>query len=195
MKTRDWMDQGTRLVLAAVDGLADADFDTASALPGWTRRHVIAHVHYNAEALRRLVHWAATGEKTPMYVSRERRNAEIEKGSGLPAGELRTMVHDSAEALTRDLDALSAEAWRNEVETAQGRIVPATEIPWMRTREVSVHAVDLAAGVDFGDLPGDLVRALVEDVVARRVDSGEGPALARWLTGRATQAPELGPWL
>lgn len=195
MKTRDWMDQATRLLLAAVDGLADADFDTASALPGWTRRHVIAHVHYNAEALRRLAHWAATGEKTPMYVSRERRNAEIEAGSGLPAGELRTMVHNSAEALARDLDALSAEAWRHDVETAQGRVVPATEIPWMRTREVAVHAVDLAAGVDFGDLPGDLVRTLIEDVIARRVDAGEGPALARWLTGRDAQAPELGPWL
>ncbi|WP_285490865.1 maleylpyruvate isomerase N-terminal domain-containing protein [Amycolatopsis taiwanensis] len=195
MKTRDWMDQGTRLLLATVDGLSDADFDAASALPGWTRRHVVAHVHYNAEALRRLLRWAATGEKTPMYASRKRRNAEIEEGSRLPVSELRTMVRESAEALARDLDALPDEAWRHEVETAQGRMVPATEIPWMRTREVAVHAVDLAAGVDFGDLPGDLLHALVEDVVARRVDAGEGPALARWLTGRAAHAPELGPWL
>jgi maleylpyruvate isomerase len=195
MRTRDWMDHGTRLLLAAVDGLADADFDTASALPGWTRRHLVAHVHYNAEALRRLVRWARTGEKTPMYESQEHRNTEIEAGSRLPVTRLRAMVRESADALARDLDALPDEAWHHAVLTAQGRSVPATEIPWMRSREVAVHVVDLAAGVDFDDLPGDFVRALVEEVVARRVGSGEGPALVRWLTGRAAQAPELGPWL
>ena len=30
-----------------------------------------------------------------------------------------------------------------EVVTAQGRTVPATEIPWLRAREVYVHVVDL----------------------------------------------------
>lgn len=189
------MDQATRLLLATVDRVADTDFDRPSLLPGWTRRHVVAHVHYNAEALRRLVHWARTGEPTPMYESDERRDAEIEEGSRLPVSTVRAMLRDSAEALARDLDDLPEEAWQREVVTRQGQTIPATAIVWLRAREVAVHAVDLAAGVDFTDLPEDFVRALVEEVVARRLDSGEGPALARWLTGRATEAPELNSWL
>ena len=37
--------------------------------PGWSRRHVVAHVGYNARALTRLVEWAKTGIETPMYAS------------------------------------------------------------------------------------------------------------------------------
>jgi uncharacterized protein (TIGR03083 family) len=189
------MDLGTRLLLDTVDGLGDADFDVSTALPGWTRRHVIAHVHYNAEALRRLVSWARTGERCPMYESAEQRAAEIESGARMPAEWLREHVHTSARELSADLDALPEAAWYAEVVTAQGRTVPATEIPWMRTREVAVHAIDLDAGVDFTDLPDTLNAALVTDAVARRFTNGHAPALARWLTGRAAQPPELGPWL
>lgn len=195
MTTRKWMDEGTRLLLAAVDGLADADFDAPSLLPGWTRRHVVAHVHNNAEAFRRLVHWARTGEKTPMYPSRERRDAEIEEVAALPASDLRSMLRGSAEALARDLDELPADAGDRTVQGGQGREMLAREIPWMRTREVAVHLADLAAGAGFEDLPPDLLKALVTDVLASRVDAGNGPALARWLTGRSQQAPDLGPWL
>ncbi|MEI4747784.1 maleylpyruvate isomerase, partial (plasmid) [Rhodococcus erythropolis] len=51
---------------------------------------------------------------------------------------------------------------------AQGRTVPATEIPWMRAREVCVHAVDLGTGVTFADLPADFLVALGNDIVGKR---------------------------
>jgi len=152
-------------------------------------------VHCNAEALRRLVHWARTGERTPMYASGEERDAEIEAGARLDPATLRAQVHASARALATDLDGLSESAWRAEVLTAQGRTVPATEIPWMRTREVAIHAVDLDAGVSFADLPDALNAALAADALDRRLGQGHGPALAGWLTGRTHRAPELGPWL
>ncbi|PXY34157.1 maleylpyruvate isomerase N-terminal domain-containing protein [Prauserella flavalba] len=195
MTTREWLDECTDLLLRTVDGLSDGDFDAPSALPGWTRRHLVAHVHYNAEALRRLVGWANTGIENRMYASTEQRNAEIEEGSRLPVATLRELVHGSARALAEDLDSLPEQAWRNEVVTAQGRRVPASEIPWMRTREVAVHAVDLAAGVDFTDLPAGLLRALADDVLGKRFAAGHGPDLVRWLTGRSDTAPALGPWL
>ena len=47
------------------------------------------------------------------------------------------------------MDALPSEQWEAEVVTAQGRTVPASETPWMRAREVMVHAVDLGTGVTF----------------------------------------------
>ena len=88
-----------------------------------------------------------------MYASPEQRNAEIAGGATLPAAELRALVADSAERLGRRSDALSPRPWQASVVTAQGRTVPATEIPWMRAREVAVHTVDLDAGVGFADLP------------------------------------------
>ncbi|MEU5722752.1 maleylpyruvate isomerase family mycothiol-dependent enzyme [Micromonospora sp. NPDC047738] len=195
MTTRDWMEQGTKLFLTALDLLSDHELDKATDLPGWSRRHVIAHVHYNAEALRRLVHWAATGEERRMYASPQQRTEEIEAGTRLPAGELRTLVRRSARALAEEFDALSAQALTHEVVTAQGRTVPASEIPWMRAREVAIHAVDLNAGIGFDDLPAGFTAALAVDAVRKRAAGGEATPLAAWLTGRTTQAPTLGPWL
>ncbi|MGH3391123.1 MAG: maleylpyruvate isomerase N-terminal domain-containing protein, partial [Actinomadura sp.] len=140
----DWMREGTAVFTARLTGLSDDDLDAPTPLPGWTRRHVVAHMGYNARALLRLVHWARTGEQTQMYESRAARDAEIEDGAlTLSPAELRELTLGSAAELTKALDGLSDEHWRTEITTGMGRAVPATEIPWMRCREVWVHAVDL----------------------------------------------------
>jgi len=195
MTVRTWMDHATKLFLAAVGRLTDQELDQPTALPGWSRRHVIAHVHHNAEALRRLVYWARTGEPRPMYRDAVQRVAEIESGMRWPAAQLRQLIHDSASALADDLDALPSESLSRTVITAQGRTVPAREIPWLRTREVAVHAVDLDAGVAFADLPDDLNSALVSDAAAKHCANGHAAGLAAWLTGRRTEPPALGRWL
>lgn len=195
MRTRAWMDQSTALFLSTVQRLTDAELDAASALPGWTRRHVIGHVAANAEALRRLLSWAATGVETRMYSGPDQRAQEIEEAALLPADDLRAFANRSARALAADMDALPEAAWRNLVITAQGRTVPAEEIPWMRTREVAVHAVDLGHGVGFADLPDDLNSALATDATAKHAGKGHAAELAAWLTGRSVQSPALGPWL
>ncbi|WP_323373603.1 maleylpyruvate isomerase N-terminal domain-containing protein [Plantactinospora alkalitolerans] len=177
-----------------MDGLSDGDLDAPTLLPGWTRRHVVAHVHYNAEALRRLVHWARTGQESRMYADQDQRDAEIEQGARLPAPQLRELVRTSAAAFAADFEAMPAAAWSSEVVTAQGRVVPATALAWMRTREVVVHAVDLGVGITFADLPDDLNTKLALDVVKQRASGGEAAALAAWLTGRAAP-PALGRWL
>ncbi|NLU71169.1 maleylpyruvate isomerase family mycothiol-dependent enzyme [Streptomyces sp. HNM0575] len=190
------MDDGTARFLAAVDALPDAEFAAATALPGWSRAHLVAHVHFNAEALLRLLHWARTGERTPMYGSAGQRGAEIEEGAARSPSRLRELVHASARELAGGVDGLPDEAWDNEVVTAQGRTVPAREVLWMRTREVAVHTVDLDVGTGFADLPEDLNTALVADAARKHSTAGsEAAALAAWLTGRAAKAPRLGPWL
>ena len=211
-----WMDQGLALLLGAMDSLDDTSQDQPTALPGWTRRHVLAHVASNAEALQRLASWARTGEENPMYASAQQRDDEIDRGATLPPDELRDWVRTSAARLGADLGSLPEQAWRAQVVTAQGRTVPATELPWMRAREVAVHAVDLDAGVTFADLPTAFCAELIGDVAGRRSSVGDGPALhlraadsdrtwtvagtgdpaavsgtvdalARWLTGRGTE--------
>ncbi|WP_370416593.1 maleylpyruvate isomerase family mycothiol-dependent enzyme [Streptomyces fradiae] len=173
---RRWAVIGAELTFEAVAGLDDAGYAAPSALPGWTRAHVAAHVAANAEALSNLVHWAATGEPTPMYASPEERAAGIERGRALPAARLTAWLRRSADALEASMDELTDGQWRHEVVTAQGRTVPATELPWMRSREVCVHAVDLATGVTFADLPGDFLVALCDDVAAKRA-AAPGPAV------------------
>lgn len=171
---RTWADAGTRLLSDGLERLTDTDLDHSCALPGWTRRYLLAHVASNAEAIGRLLTWARTGVKTPMYASAVQRDADIETGAARP--DLRRWVRDSAAELARAMDALPAEAWEVEVVTAQGRVVPASEAVWMRARETCIHAVDLRAGTTFEDLPAEFLPALLDDVAAWR-SARPGPAL------------------
>ncbi|MGW5412971.1 maleylpyruvate isomerase family mycothiol-dependent enzyme [Actinomadura geliboluensis] len=201
---RRWTREGTALFLGAAAELTEPEYEAASPLPGWTRRHLVAHVAANAEALGNLVHWAATGEETPMYASPEERAAGIERGSRMSGPELGEWLARSAATLQASMDELTEGQWESEVVTAQGRTVPATEVPWMRSREVMVHAVDLDRGVAFADLPDDFLQALITDITAKRgldaaaLPAGPLPEVAAWLAGRPhalTGAPPLGPWL
>jgi maleylpyruvate isomerase len=158
-----WMDAGTQLFLNTVDTLTDAELDAASGLPGWDRRHVIGHVARNAEALGRLLDWASTGVETPMYASVEQRAADIEAAARQDADGLRADVHTTADAFAAKLDA--HEAWDARVRTAQGRDIPASNVPWMRSCEVWLHVVDLEAGTRVSDFPDDVVDALLNETV------------------------------
>lgn len=197
-----WSAEGTRLLLDAVTRLDDRGYDRSTALPGWTRRHVIGHVAANADALGNLVRWAATGVETPMYASPEERTAGIERAAALPTAELAARLAESAARLTEAMGRLTEEQWHNPVVTAQGRTVPATELPWMRAREVCVHAVDLDLGVTFADLPEAFLVELRDEIQAKRglqaLPAGPPPQVTAWLAGRPhtlTDAPRLGPWL
>ncbi len=173
---RAWVAAGEDLCRTAIQGFDESDWAAPSGLPGWTRKHLGAHLAANADAVGNLIHWAATGEQTPMYSSPEQRNADIEAGAGKPGEALAAWFDRSAGALENAMDALTDEQWTHEVVTAQGRTVPASETPWMRARETCVHAVDLATGVTFSDLPAGFLAALAADIAAKR-SAGAGPAL------------------
>jgi uncharacterized protein (TIGR03083 family) len=145
--------RGTAFFARKLNELSDAELDAGTLLPGWTRRHVVAHVGYNARAIARLIEWAATGVETPMYSSPEARNHEIEFGATLSPIALRHLFDHSAVHLNVEWRDLPADAWHHKVKTAQGRTVPAEETAWMRTREVWMHAVDLDNGATFTDIP------------------------------------------
>jgi len=196
-----WTADGTTRLLQAMVTVRN-DLDAASLLPNWSRRHVVAHVAANAEALGNLVQWATTGMRTPMYASPQERMARIEQGTLLSPRELEKWFDASASALAEAWSLLDDDGWAHEVVTARGRPVPATHIPWLRAREVWVHMVDLDVGQDFDGLPEDFLRALRSDVLAAR---GAVPAVearladeVAWLTGRPhtlVDAPALPAWL
>ncbi len=146
--------------------LPDADFSGASLLPGWSRAHVISHVGHNARAIARLVAGAANRIVVPMYPSPEARQDEIDFGASLPTEALRNLSDHAAVHLSVEWRDLADQAWAFEVITGQGRLVPVSETVWMRTREVWLHAVDLANGGSVHDFPADLIDRLLEDLVA-----------------------------
>ncbi|MDT0183984.1 maleylpyruvate isomerase family mycothiol-dependent enzyme [Microbacterium sp. ARD31] len=145
--------------------LRDDEFDAPSLLPGWTRRHLVAHVGFNARAVARLVEWARTGVETPMYDSDQQRGEEIEFGATLPVDALRNLAAHAAVHLNVEWRDLPEEAWSHQVRTAQGRLVPASETVWMRTREVWIHAVDLRNGGSVHDFPAELHTLLLDDLI------------------------------
>ena len=186
----DWIDTGTALCRGAL-----ADLEAPSLLPGWSRRHVAAHLSLNAEALGNLVHWARTGEERPMYPSADARNADIEEGTARSADELRSWFEESAAALTAAMSTLSDAQWQAQVRTAQGDPIPATRIPWMRSREVLIHAVDLGTGITFADLPDGFLTALCDDIRTKRGDVPELEGRFRnsrrtWPGARTPASPE-----
>jgi maleylpyruvate isomerase len=164
--TVPWMGAGTVFLLREVDALPDDAFAAPSSLPGWTRAHVVAHLARNAEALTRLATWARTGVETPMYADAEQRANEIESSSRAPVATLRRELESTAAELDAALAALDDRTWQSEVRSALGRTIPAAEVPWMRVREVWLHAVDIDAGVSVADLPDGVVDTLLGDVTA-----------------------------
>ena len=213
--TLEWMREGTDHLLTIVEMTDDHELSASSRLPLWTRAQVVGHVARNAEALARLATWASTGVETPMYASREQRNDEIESTAALPPPALRALLIDSAVQLDDALDELDDTSWTATVRSALGRIIPAAEIPWMRVREVWLHAIDVGANIGFGDLPAGAIDLLLDDTVAvlssregcpsiilaptdrsrtwklgstapdSEVDQVPAALLVEWLTGRA----------
>jgi maleylpyruvate isomerase len=165
--TLPWMRQGTELLVARVGQLSDDQLREPSALPGWTRAHVVAHLARNAEALGRLAHWAATGTETPMYPDLGARAAGIERSAGNPAPVLRAELRSTAAELEHRFDGFDQAAWSATVRYATGEPIPGHELPWARIREVWLHGVDLGAGIRTGDFPADLVDGLLDDFVGR----------------------------
>lgn len=186
--------------------LTDEEFDAPSLLPGWGRRHVVAHVGLGARAFTRLTEWAATGTPTPVYVSLTERNEEIHFSATLPVGALRNLSAHAAVHLNVEWRDLESEAWSNPVRLPNGNVVPVSDTVWMRAREVWVHAADLGNGGTFEQFPAEVVDALIVDalgswktpgldlpsVILKPTDredsfSFEGSGQATLITGRAWQ--------
>jgi maleylpyruvate isomerase len=204
----DGWERGERHLGTALGRLTDEEFDAASLLPGWSRRHVLAHLAANADAMVNLLTWARTGTETPMYPSDEARDARIEELAALPPGQLRAAVLAGTQRLAQAVRAMPDHAWTAQVRTRQGHEVPAVAVPVIRARELWVHVADLDAGIGFDDVPDDVLAALVDDVFTRwdardvvpdvavfagdrewgtgaLAVAGSLPAVAAWLTGRS----------
>ncbi|SDO23331.1 maleylpyruvate isomerase [Cryobacterium flavum] len=183
--------RGTAFFARKLNELSDAALDDASLLPGWNRRHILAHVGYNARAIARLVEWAHTEVETPMYESMDARTHEISYGATLSPIALRNLFDHSAVHLSVEWRDLPHEAWSRQVRTIQGREVPASETVWMRSREIWLHAVDLDNGASFRDIPTEILERLLGDVTGAWKTRGDDRDLVLQIT-QAQHVSQLG---
>ena len=206
--TLAWMRHGTEVMLAAVTELRPRDFDVQILLPEWDRCSLVAHLARNADALGRLLNWASTGVENPMYSSPRQRIDEIVASSRQSAPALLDDLRASTARLDEAVNQLPAHRWSSPVRSALGRSITAAEVPWLRAREVWLHAVDLNTTVKMADLPRDFLIALIDDVLATRRARGELTDVTLWAADElAWRAPdgqsreivgdpsELGGWL
>jgi maleylpyruvate isomerase len=155
-----------------------------------------------------LLAWARTGVPTPAYASAEQRDADIEAGAARTPSEIRDDVVSSSDRLAQVVRKTPREAWSAQVRNVQGQEIPATDIPWIRAREMWVHAVDLDVGASFADLPAPMLAELLTEVAITMGAKADCPSLrlvapdGTWTVGDAEAAitvsgpaPELLEWL
>ena len=148
--------RGTAYFARKLNELTDRDLDAPSLVPGWTRRHLVAHVGYHARALARLVDWGRTGIETPMYASPVERDAEIALGATLPAQALRHLFTHSAVHLNVAWRDLMDPHWDTGVRTLEGSAIRLRELPMLRAREIWHRALALENGGVARDIPPQL---------------------------------------
>jgi maleylpyruvate isomerase len=182
-----------------VGGLGEPELRAPSALPGWSRAHVLAHVARNADGLRNLLIWANTGVETPMYPSAEARERDIEAGARQAAADVLADFVASAGRFEQYAAAMPDEAWAREARNRQGAPVTGTVVARMRLSELAIHLADLDRGYDLDRVLG-LLGPLAEDVVQHAVTtrSAHLPALRlvagefEWTMGAAPGAMVTG---
>lgn len=186
-----------------------------SALPGWTRGHVLTHLEGVARALARQARYALRGRLVEVYDGgRPARDAAIEAGHGRSAGRLAAAVGDALDEAEASWGAVGPGDWQRPVSYRDGTVLTAGLAWW---RELEIHTADARLGTGPDRWPPHLCVHLVDFLSVRvpygtelrltavdaerswTLGSGEpvevGGRLtdvAAWLAGRAPQQPLTG---
>ncbi|MEV7990939.1 maleylpyruvate isomerase family mycothiol-dependent enzyme [Streptomyces sp. NPDC086077] len=213
-----------RTLECLVAELNDQQVAQASALPGWSRGHVLAHLTDNARMFARLAEHALRGELVAGYDGgRDERDAIIEATADRGAAEHREQLAAHTAGLETSWARATDVDWRRPVTFRNADLAATVFARW---RETWIHMVDLELGVRPDDWPEDLAAHAIDfllgrlpagtrihaEDVGRHWSAGDGPPgpvvtggvrdLAAWLAGRtpvvapvaAVELPALGPW-
>ena len=172
-----WAADGAAHLRQMMMRMGDDAFAAPSALPEWTRAHVLTHLARNADGMINLLTWARTGVRTPAYASREQRNTDIATGAKRSPAEIRADVVAASDRLAGVVREMPTAAWSATIENPRGGAMPASEVLWWRAREVWIHAVDLDTGASFDDLPRPMLHELLTDVTQTMAERPDFPRL------------------
>ncbi|MFE4837698.1 maleylpyruvate isomerase family mycothiol-dependent enzyme [Arthrobacter sp. NPDC056691] len=137
--------------------LTEADVPAPSALPGWTRGHVLAHIAGISNAMARQLEYAARGETVELYDGGyDGRTKAIEMSAGHALEQHRADLESALERAVRAFDALDAAGggadhaggvgaagWRTPISYRGGVVLDGGFALW---RELVIHASDLKTG-------------------------------------------------
>lgn len=155
----------------------DQESARASSLcEGWSRAHLLSHLARNADAVGRLVHWARTGEETPMYPSPESRDADIEAGAVHTVADLEGDVEASADRLLEGLMGMTPGGTGVTVRLRGDHPLASHELPLMRAYEVVLHHLDLDTGYRLDGTDPALLHRLLREAV-KRLTGRRAPAM------------------
>lgn len=194
---------------ALLTGLTDDDVRAPSALPGWSRAHVLSHIEEVGSALARQTRYAARGELVEMYDGGRAigRDAAIEAGSRRTAKELRRAVGRTLAEAAEAWTALEPDGWALPVRYRDGDTTTALLCWW---RELEIHTVDARLGRGSGDWSREFCGRLLDHLTPAEgltLAATDGPGvrwygtgtavtvrgaltdLAAWLAGRRPQGP------
>lgn len=154
----------TTRYLQALTVLDEESVRRPSALPGWSRAHVVAHLSRNADAFAQVLRQVATGEPAYMYASNDARNADIEET--VRTRDLAGLLEDaitSAGRLTDAFWACSADHDATYTRVPGGDATfPLHTVGPRRRAEVEIHHADLDVDYAPAEWPTDFSRQLIK---------------------------------
>ena len=188
-----------RRVEAVVRLMHDAEVPEPSALPGWTRGHVLTHLARNADSQTGMLEGAARDEIVDQYPGGDaQRSGDIEAGAGRSLAEIAADLIDGHERFLAAAGVMTDEAWGRLTRPRAGER-PAWATVWARWREVEVHLLDLGLGPESlaSHVSAAFVEAFLPGETAQlpaRLPGGQGDGVVAlegiptdrllWLMGR-----------
>jgi maleylpyruvate isomerase len=146
-------------LLQSLETLTDEQCREPSALPGWTRGHVLSHLARNAESHVHVLQCAARGEVGEQYVGGAKaRKMGIESHATDSAESLVAEVRKSIYALEGQWAVTNSDGWQGHGINSAGASIAMSDIVFLRWREVEVHHADLALAFTFANWNSTYVR-------------------------------------
>ena len=155
----------TSMLLGTTIGYSADDWAEPTALAGWTRSHVAAHLADGARGMVRVIDSLRAGSPLHMYASAESRRRSMELGALGSGLELQIGLDTSASELQGKLAGLEDDD--QQVELRSGYRLSASTIPLARLSEVVLHHMDLGWRLTDDDLAPGIARALLKFQVWR----------------------------
>ncbi|WP_317441056.1 maleylpyruvate isomerase N-terminal domain-containing protein [Streptomyces collinus] len=136
---------GARLVGTAAR-LSDTALRSPSALPGWTRGHVLAHVAHGIDAYVWLLGLAHTGREPGPRTDAAALASAVERDALLPADVIAARLRQNLDRFTVRARTMPAPAWERLVPALAGWRHPARYVLLRCLRELETHHLDLDTG-------------------------------------------------
>ena len=154
--------EATQSLLGDTIAITDEQWRQPTALPGWTRAHIAAHLARQADGLRHIMDQLRDNRPTSLYRDATAYRDDIERGSEQTALGLQTDLDTSAGRLHARFAELLELPCDRPVQLSPRLTVRLDHLPITRLNEVVLHHIDLDVGFTFAGIEPDVAAWLLE---------------------------------